>query len=64
MEFIFAKCNHALIENNHISGHRDGIYFEFVTESSILHNLQLQKTYDMDCILCFHIKIIVQTIHL
>ena len=33
------KCNHALIENNHIEGHRDGIYFEFVTESVIKSNL-------------------------
>jgi nitrous oxidase accessory protein len=33
------KCNHALIENNHIQGHRDGIYFEFVTESVIQKNL-------------------------
>jgi nitrous oxidase accessory protein len=33
------KCNHALIENNHITGHRDGIYFEFVTESTIQNNL-------------------------
>ena len=32
------KCNHALIENNRISGHRDGIYFEFVTESTIQNN--------------------------
>lgn len=32
------KCNHALIENNRISGHRDGIYFEFVTESMIRNN--------------------------
>jgi nitrous oxidase accessory protein len=32
------KCNNALIENNHVSGHRDGIYFEFVTESSIKNN--------------------------
>ena len=32
------KCNQALIENNHISGHRDGIYFEFVTESTIQNN--------------------------
>lgn len=37
------KCNHALIENNHISGHRDGIYFEFVTESSILHNYSTEN---------------------
>lgn len=33
------KSNHALIENNHIQGHRDGIYFEFVTESVIKKNL-------------------------
>jgi nitrous oxidase accessory protein len=33
------KSNHALIENNHIQGHRDGIYFEFVTESEIKKNI-------------------------
>jgi len=33
------KSSHALIENNHIEGHRDGIYFEFVTESVIQNNL-------------------------
>jgi len=33
------KCNAALIDNNHITGHRDGIYFEFVTESTIQNNL-------------------------
>lgn len=32
------KCNHLLIEGNYISGHRDGIYFEFVTESHINKN--------------------------
>lgn len=32
------KCNNALIENNQITGHRDGIYFEFVTESVIRNN--------------------------
>lgn len=32
------KCSHALIENNSISGHRDGIYFEFVTNSLIRNN--------------------------
>lgn len=32
------KCNHAAIENNRISGHRDGIYFEFVTESLVQNN--------------------------
>jgi nitrous oxidase accessory protein len=33
------KSSHALIENNHIQGHRDGIYFEFVTESDIRNNI-------------------------
>ena len=33
------KCAHAIIENNHIQGHRDGIYFEFVTESTIQNNV-------------------------
>ena len=33
------KCNNALIENNHVTGHRDGIYFEFVTASTIRNNL-------------------------
>jgi len=33
------KCNHALIDNNYVAGHRDGIYFEFVTESTIQNNL-------------------------
>ena len=33
------KCNNALIENNHVTGHRDGIYFEFVTVSIIQNNL-------------------------
>lgn len=32
------KCNHILIKNNYVKGHRDGIYFEFVTESKIQHN--------------------------
>ena len=39
MAFICGNANHALIENNHIQGHRDGIYFEFVTESIIRKNL-------------------------
>lgn len=33
------KCDHIRIEKNHISGHRDGIYFEFVTHSTIQQNL-------------------------
>jgi len=32
------KCSNALIENNEIHGHRDGIYFEFVTQSLIQKN--------------------------
>jgi nitrous oxidase accessory protein len=32
------KSDHAQILNNHITGHRDGIYFEFVTESDIIGN--------------------------
>jgi len=32
------KSHHALIENNHVQGHRDGIYFEFVTFSNIKGN--------------------------
>lgn len=33
------KSNHATIERNHVQGHRDGIYFEFVTFSVIRNNL-------------------------
>ena len=33
------KCSNMLVENNLIEGHRDGIYFEFVTESTIQYNL-------------------------
>lgn len=33
------KCSNALIENNNLSGHRDGIYFEFVTDSRIVKNV-------------------------
>lgn len=32
------KCNHVTINNNTIKGHRDGIYFEFVTNSLITKN--------------------------
>jgi nitrous oxidase accessory protein len=32
------KSNHAVIENNNVQGHRDGIYFEFVTFSMIQNN--------------------------
>ncbi|RPI17144.1 MAG: nitrous oxide reductase family maturation protein NosD [Ignavibacteriae bacterium] len=33
------KCENITIENNEISGHRDGIYFEFVTDSKIISNI-------------------------
>lgn len=33
------KCSYALIESNFITGHRDGIYFEFVTHSTIQKNV-------------------------
>jgi nitrous oxidase accessory protein len=32
------KCDRMTIENNNVSGHRDGIYFEFVTNSTISKN--------------------------
>ena len=33
------KSDHLLVRNNNISGHRDGIYFEFVTDSHIEKNV-------------------------
>ncbi len=32
------KCARVLIEGNYLKGHRDGIYFEFVTDSEIRYN--------------------------
>ena len=32
------KCSHVTINNNKVVGHRDGIYFEFVTNSLITNN--------------------------
>ena len=32
------KCNHITINDNTVKGHRDGIYFEFVTNSLITNN--------------------------
>jgi len=32
------KCARALVEGNHLTGQRDGIYFEFVTDSEIRYN--------------------------
>jgi nitrous oxidase accessory protein len=33
------KCSNALIENNYLTGNRDGIYFEFVTNSRVIKNI-------------------------
>jgi nitrous oxidase accessory protein len=33
------KSNHALIDGNHVQGQRDGIYFEFVSHSTVQNNL-------------------------
>lgn len=33
------RCNNILIENNKLSGHRDGIYFEFVENTKIYNNV-------------------------
>ena len=33
------KSTHALIDGNHVQGHRDGIYFEFVSLSIVQNNL-------------------------
>ncbi len=33
------KADHMLVQSNHIRGHRDGIYFEFVTDSDIKNNI-------------------------
>ena len=33
------KCERIVIDNNRIRGHRDGIYFEFVTNSTITRNV-------------------------
>lgn len=32
------KCTHITVDNNTINGHRDGVYFEFVTNSLITRN--------------------------
>jgi nitrous oxidase accessory protein len=33
------KCDNILVKKNNITGHRDGIYFEFVTDSEIRENI-------------------------
>ena len=41
-------CNHILIYHNTLKGHRDGIYFEFVNESTINNNhSELNKRYGL-----------------
>ncbi len=37
------KCDSVVIDHNTISGHRDGIYFEFVTNSSINNNTSMNN---------------------
>ena len=37
------KCDNMLVENNRVEGHRDGIYFEFVTNSTIQNNLSTRN---------------------
>ncbi len=32
------KCSRALVAENHLTGQRDGIYFEFVTDSEVRYN--------------------------
>lgn len=36
-------CNHIEVKNNQVSGHRDGIYFEFVTASNISGNISTRN---------------------
>lgn len=37
------KCEQILVEDNFIEGHRDGIYFEFVTHSFITNNTSIRN---------------------
>jgi nitrous oxidase accessory protein len=37
------KCQKMVVEDNHIQGHRDGIYFEFVTHSIISNNISTKN---------------------
>jgi nitrous oxidase accessory protein len=37
------KSDHLTIRNNIVTGHRDGIYFEFVTESFIIKNISFNN---------------------
>lgn len=35
----FWKCDGMTVKNNYVKGHRDGIYFEFVSNTSIVNNI-------------------------
>lgn len=37
------KCDSITIQNNYVEGHRDGFYFEFVTNSIIEHNFSTKN---------------------
>lgn len=37
------KCTNMVVEDNHLEGHRDGIYFEFVTHSIIQGNVSIRN---------------------
>jgi nitrous oxidase accessory protein len=37
------KCTEMVVEDNHLEGHRDGIYFEFVTHSIIQNNISIRN---------------------
>ena len=37
------KCTEMLVEDNHLEGHRDGIYLEFVTHSIIQNNISIRN---------------------
>ncbi len=37
------QCHHALIDHNHVSKLRDGIYFEFVSESRVSYNVSYKN---------------------
>lgn len=37
------KSDHMVIQGNRVEGHRDGIYFEFVTHSTILKNISVKN---------------------
>ena len=57
------KSDSMRIIGNNITGHRDGIYFEFVNNSIIWRNTS-EKNLAMDCILCFPMMICMSVIFL